>query len=167
MAYGLPTTLPQFCAHKKTFQSDLERAFVLENQLKDWFIKNYHCVVKTFHGNEVFTDYDLLVQFNDGREDVAVEVKEDKCASTTGNIAIEVGRMVNGNMKDTCLSISKADLYAYYFRGAFHLIATTTLKQLVKSKHAVMKWGGSGKRAVIAIIKEKVLLRHVIKSFEI
>lgn len=162
MAYVTLTTTPDYQVPKTTFKADLKRAYDLENKLKQWFLENYKCTVETFQGIGSFTNYDLKVTFDDG-EVITFEVKEDKMVSRTGNVAVEVGRRVQGQMIDTCLSISKADVYVYFFEDAFHFIPAESLRQFIKDKKFVFAtWGGDAKKAVCVLFSKKFFLQHSI-----
>jgi hypothetical protein len=141
------------------FKQDLAVAHRLENDLKR-LLENYEdCTVTTSQDKASFSDWDLKVSFPDGSEDLTIELKEDRLACVTGNIAVEIFRIVNGTKRDTCLSVTKADAWAYYFNGMFHLINTKELKELARKGRIVI--GGDADRARCSLVPVKEFLSHV------
>jgi hypothetical protein len=146
----------------KGFKKDLEEAQYLENQLKLILEDFADCIVETSQDQASFSDWDLKVDLKDGTEGLKIEVKQDRRVAETGNIAVELGRIVDGKWKDTCLSVTKSDVYAYYFFKQYHFIKTSTLKQLVdEKKYAKIVAGGDANRARCAIFPKELFLKHV------
>ena len=156
------TTLPDYkpSKGKEGFAKDLSRAHFIENQLTE-------CLLKQDDIKEVnnaqhlgsFSDWDLEAVFEDDTT-TTIEVKEDKMAPVTKNVAIELGRVSYGVKRDTCLSISKSDAYAYYIEDRFYILKTSVLKDLVESCKYNKTWGGDRGAAFICLIPLKIIVEN-------
>jgi hypothetical protein len=143
------------------FKADKQQANKVENQLKAILENYWECTINTSQDKGAFSDWDLEVIFKNGEPNLYIEVKQDNQVNKYGNIAVEIGRVVNGQWRDTCLSATKSDAYAYYFNNTFHLIDTPVLKQLYKDKkYKSIKPGGDGMRARNALFPVELFLQH-------
>ncbi|MFT3908328.1 MAG: hypothetical protein QM737_02795 [Ferruginibacter sp.] len=141
----------------KNFKPKLARANELEDELKESIEKTDNCVAVTTKDKGAFSDYDLKITYPSGIT-VTVEVKEDKQVYKTGNIAVEMYRQLSTGIRPTCISISKADYFAYYYDNKFHFIKTATLRELLQDKTLYWEtWGGDGGIARSAIFKREVI----------
>jgi hypothetical protein len=145
------------------FKNDLAEANELENKLAEILRTKYKMENVTTSSSIIdgsFSDYDVKGD-QDGVE-ISFEVKQDKLVSTTGNIAVETHRILaDGTKRDTCISVSKADAFVYYFNSTFYAINTAKLKELTENKPVVN--GGDGMRSRCALIKKEEFLKHATK----
>lgn len=141
------------------FQLDI--AHEIETDFKNKIENDFGCVVEHSKDYGSFPDWDLKADYGYGLF-VTYEVKADFMCSITGNVAVELSRTVNGVVKPTCLSISKADYYVYYVYGFFYIIKTEDLRKLVDDKEyfTIRHNMGDGQRASCAMFKAKHLLKH-------
>lgn len=140
-----------------TFSTDLQEAHEVENRLGETLVKQYSGRYETSQSMGSFPDWD--VSYSSPVEGtITFEVKQDKMSWKTGNIAIEFQRTLkDGTVKPTCLSISKADAYAYFIQDRFYIINTDELKQKIKSKQElkIVHGAGEGNRASCYLIPVK------------
>ncbi len=150
------------------FSQDLQRANSLENQLCQ-LIENEipDCKATTSQHLKSFKEWDIKVQFPDASK-TFLEVKEDRNASSTGNIAVELYKEFDGKKENSCLSASTADFFVYYFDSAFHFIKTSVLKKMVFCQEYFRKTaGGNGKRAVVALFKDWIFKKQCSYIFKV
>lgn len=146
------------------FKNDLAEANQLENKLAEKLKNRYKakeafCSSTLYEGS--FSDWDVKTILEDGTE-ITFELKEDKLVSTTGNIAVEKYRILaDGTKRDTCISVSKADAFVYYFNSTFYAINTEKLKELSENKPVVNS--GDGMRSRCALIKKEEFLKYATK----
>jgi hypothetical protein len=148
-----------------TFTKDLAAAHEVENKLAEIFRQNYDCTVTTSQDKGSFPEWDLSIFFKDENFTRTVEVKHDKMASVTGNIAVEYQRtMKDGTVRPTCISISQSDLYAYYFDGTFYIIDTDELRRMIADKKYfyTVHNSGDGQRASCYLFKKEEFLKHAV-----
>ncbi|MFT3912252.1 MAG: hypothetical protein QM737_22685 [Ferruginibacter sp.] len=135
------------------------RSDVLEDQLKESLEKIDGCTVITSQHLGAFSDWDLKLTYPSGIT-VTVEVKEDKRCLETGNVAVELYRVKsNGEVRKTCISVSKADYFAYYLgEGQFYFIKTSALRELLQNRDLYYEtFGGDGGTARNAIFKREII----------
>ena len=105
------------------------------------------------HKEGYFKEYDLVI--NKDGVDIKIEVKSDRQASRTGNLAIEY----ECNKKPSGITSTEADYWIYFIvypdRDECYIIPIEKLRELVKSCHKVR--GGDGMRSKMFLLnKEKV-----------
>ena len=148
-----------------TWQSDLANAHILENQFAERIQQLYpKAKIKQAPTGSSFSDWDIEVIWPKGS--ITFEIKEDRQASEwSSNVAVEFGRTLkDGTYKPTCLSISKADCWVYYFHDTFWLIGAADLKELVKTANRTI--GGDGNKAHIYLVKKDKFLSKAHNCFE-
>ncbi|MDQ2718222.1 MAG: hypothetical protein M3Z26_00470 [Bacteroidota bacterium] len=146
-----------------TFSQDLASAHEIENKLANQFRNNCDCTVTTSQEFGAFPDWDLKVHFDEQNIDLTVEVKNDKKAVITGNIAVEFQRtMKDGTVKPTCISVSKADLFAYYFDNQFYIIGTKKLRTIIKKQKYfyTANNAGDGERSSVYLFTKDVFKKY-------
>jgi hypothetical protein len=112
---------------KKKFSKDLLEGQIVEQELANLLIKrNPYAQIEfnTSATNDIkqLRKYDFIL--SNGSTLNKIEVKYDKKASQTNNVAIEV----------YCVNYSEADIFAYKINNKFYFIKTTMLKSLIESK---------------------------------
>lgn len=140
-----------------TFQTDLEEAHQVEKRLGDEMVNLYGGSYITSQSLGSFPDWDVSFT-SDGGVEITFEVKQDKKADSTGNVAIEFQRILkDGTIRPTCLSISKADSYAYFIAGVIYLISTNVLRNKINKSRTkkIVHGAGEGNRASIYLIPVK------------
>lgn len=82
--------------------------------------------------------YDIIIFLKNGRY-VPVEIKRDKTAETSGNVAVLYYKSYDGNKtkKAAGVYISESIIYAIHINDVFYCIPTTTLKEFVKDNQTV------------------------------
>ena len=137
-----------------TFQTQLTEAHIVENRLAEYFKTNYNCTVKTSQELGSFPAWDLSIDFIDEDVNITFECKQDKLVWKTKNVAVEWQRTLkDGTVKPTCISISQAEIYAYYFNSCYWLIPTDKLRQLISDNNFTIKHNaGDGSRASVYLI---------------
>jgi hypothetical protein len=105
--------------------------------------------------------FDILMSKRDTNEKKTFEVKTDyyvKEGNDTGNIAVEIRH----NNKPSGISVTKADVFIYYFRNLpednMWVIKTSELKSLIKdniSEMRVVMGGDSNTTQIVLIPKHK------------
>ena len=78
----------------------------------------------------------------------------------TKNVAVEFGRVVNGNKVDSCISITEATWWVYFINNTFYFIETSTLKQLIKDNEFRIGEGGAGERSRMYLIPLSLFLAN-------
>ena len=113
-----------------------------------------------------FKEYDLEI-IKDGKK-TTIEVKSDKQASLTGNLAIEY----KCNKKPSGITTTTADFWIYFIvydriidgvnhsREECYKIPTEELRQLVKKCHKVS--GGDGNRSRMYLLKKSAVRGYLI-----
>ncbi len=145
-----------------SFKTDLTEAHIVENRLAEYFKTNYNCTVKTSQDLGSFPAWDLSVDFIDEGVNVTVECKQDKLVWKTGNVAIEFQRTLkDGTVKPTCISISQAEIYAYYFNSSYWLTPTDKLRQMISDNNFPVKHNaGDGNRASVYLVPVEVFKKN-------
>jgi len=140
-----------------TFHSDLKEAHQVENTLGKRLVNLYGGDYNTSQSFGSFPDWDVSYTSGSGVE-ITFEVKQDKKAYSTGNVAIEFQRILkDGTVKPTCLSISKTDCYAYFISGVIYLISTNVLREKIKKSTTkkIVHGAGEGNKVSIFLIPVK------------
>ncbi|WP_449439615.1 hypothetical protein [Pedobacter steynii] len=134
-----------------TFKNDLKEAQEIEYQLMTNIIgSGYTCTSTQSCGN--FPDYDLIVTPKD-KPQFTIELKYDKKASTTGNIAIEVGKLdYDGNEVVSGLSVTSSDYYVYYFNSEWWMINTNKLKDKLSKINPIIVHGGDYSKTILNLV---------------
>lgn len=90
------------------------------------------------------------------------EVKYQRKAETTGNIAIEVFKTIGGERKPSGLTATTADWWVLILPGRdcdFYLIRPLTILQLLKDgHHKAVLWGGDKGTTTMAIFEKDKFL---------
>lgn len=134
------------------------RSDVVEDMLAESLRKKDGATVITSQDKGAFSDWDLHITYPSGIT-VTIEVKEDKKVEKTGNVAVEIYRQLKSGIRPTCISVTKADYFAYYFDKKFHFIKTSALKALVEDKTTHFEtWGGDGGISRNCIFKKQIIL---------
>ena len=111
------------------------------------------------HMKGYFKEYDLIIT-KDGKK-TKIEVKSDRQASITGNMAIEY----ECNKKPSGLTSTQADYWIYFVvhkdTHDCYKIPTNELKDLVKNCRKVS--GGDGYRSRMYLLKIKDCVKYKIK----
>ena len=113
----------------KTFNDDLEYGRVAEEACKSYLLRRGYDVVEDAP-KEYFPDYDL--RFYTGGYWYNVEVKRDRKAKFTGNIAIEVFN----NCSNSSSGLSATSSHYYYIStdSADYVIRTNELKSYIDKR---------------------------------
>lgn len=146
-----------------TFETDLKEAHIIENKLGQMFSTKHDCIVETSQDKGSFSEYDVKIFFKDKSEEITFEVKQDKMTLITQNIAVEYQRtLASGEIRPTCISISKADVWAYWVQNTFWLIDRIALQKMIKDKkYKMIKYNaGDGGRASIYLFDKNVFFKH-------
>ena len=146
-----------------TFDTDLQEAHAVENLLGEQFKSKHNCIVTTSQDKGSFSDWDVSIEFLDYDTTRTFEIKHDKQTYRTGNVAVEWQRtMKDGSVRPTCISISKADVWAYYINSTFYLIDTEDLRQMIREEKysRIMHNAGDGNRASIYLFSKEVFIKH-------
>jgi hypothetical protein len=147
-----------------TFDTDLLEAHEKENLFGKIFSESRHnCEITTSQDKGSFSDWDVKIYFTDHKKELTFEVKQDKMTQSTGNIAVEYQRTLkSGEIRPTCISISKADVWAYWVANSFWLIDTESLRQMIADKKykADISGAGEGNRASVYLFDKKVFFKH-------
>lgn len=126
------------------FSSDLSYGKMYEQQLLKYIEHDSYEFSVGY-----FPDWDVKITKNN--IDSFFEVKADRMAHHTGNIAIEI----ECSNKPSGLSTTKADFYAIFITGGkndkLYIIHVETLRQKIKGCRLV--YGGDGKRAKMALLR--------------
>ena len=112
------------------------------------------------HMKGYFKEYDLIIT-KDGKE-TKIEVKSDKQASKTGNLAIEY----ECNNKPSGITSSTADYWIYFIvypeekREECFKIPIDHLKNIIKTCRKVS--GGDGMRSRLYLVKKSLVEKYLI-----
>jgi|OM-RGC.v1.029334484 hypothetical protein len=109
------------------FNNDLQYGQKYEEKAIQYFINNGY-ELKEYIPNKKVLEYDFIISKDN--KDYKIEVKCDRLASKTGNIAIEY----ECSNKPSGISTSQADYYIYYIVDKCKLlIETSKLKEMIKN----------------------------------
>lgn len=138
------------------FKEDVKHASKMEYHFIDILKKNgYSFVEKSEEGNSY---YDIK-SIKNGKT-LTFELKEDMQTATTGNIAIEVSKEINGITMPSCLSITTSDIYIMKIsKGKFfkyYFIETKKLRMFINNKNFEIIKGGDKNRSNLVLIPEKL-----------
>lgn len=130
------------------FQSDLKFGEAYQHLLKELV---EHDLCSMSKGN--FKEWDVKMT-KDGF-DLTFEVKADRLATKTGNMAIEIA--CSG--KPSGLTASKADYWAYFIHGTrdWYMMDTEELRDMLKAKKYREVNGGDGWRSRMVLVPLKDL----------
>lgn len=145
-----------------TFQKDLHESQALENKFKE-LLESQDIVVTTTQDKGKFDAFDIMAVR--GNVVVTFEIKYDRMVKRTGNVAVEMHKVVKGVKQNSGLSATKADFYAYYFDGDndFYVIHPPRLEKLIADeKHKKIVHGGDGYRSVLALFDRNVFKEECI-----
>jgi len=134
-----------------TFKTDLEYSNHIESYLCNIINESGFKAITT-KDKKLFPDYDIII--NSSTDKKTIEVKVDKKCEQTGNIAVEVKKEINGEEKQSGLSITKADVWIYYLpnEDEFYYLQT---KKLMKNKNKGFRyvWGGDNNSSRMILFK--------------
>lgn len=139
------------------FQKDLKQGKKYEK-----IALNYleYDTVEHIEGN--FKEYDFIITIQD--EKYKIEVKSDRQASSTGNLAIEY----ECNNKLSGISTSLADFWIYFIvypdRDECYKIPTNELKEIIKNCKSVI--GGDNNLSKMYLINKLKLKQYLIKKIK-
>lgn len=138
-----------------TFNYQLKQSQAKEQQLVStlsWM--GYHTSTTQKEGE--FSSYDVAawVPGKESTTTATYEVKLDHLSITTGNVAVEVCKVIDGERKPSGLTASRATYQAYYFPGdeTCYVINTSILALMVKNKeYTRVVHGGDGGHSVLCL----------------
>jgi hypothetical protein len=114
------------------------------------------------HDTKYRKEYDLII-IKDGKK-IKIEVKSDRQASITGNLAIEY----ECNKKGSGITTTEADFWVYFIvypdRDEVYKIPIDDLKELIKSCNKVS--GGDGGRSRMYLLYKTKIKQYLIEKNE-
>ena len=135
------------------FEKDLATGQEYEKRSLLYLDYDTHKFIQGYH-----KEYDLEIT-KDGKK-ITVEVKSDKQASLTGNLAIEY----KCNKKPSGITTTTADFWIYFIvyedKNECYKIPTEELRNLVKNCHKVS--GGDGNRSRMYLLKKSAVSDYLI-----
>ncbi len=137
------------------FKKDLQTGHFYEKKCLEYL--DYDTVE---HKKGYFKEYDLIIT-KDGKE-TKIEVKSDKQASKTGNLAIEY----ECNNKPSGITSSTADYWIYFIvypeekREECFKIPIDDLKNIVETCRQVS--GGDGMRSRLYLVKKSLVEKYIV-----
>ena len=135
------------------FQKDLATGHEYEKRSLLYLHYDTHKFIQGYH-----KEYDLEI-IKDGKK-IKIEVKSDKQASLTNNLAIEY----ECNKKPSGITSTTADYWVYFIvfedREECYKIPTEELKELVKDCKQVS--GGDGQRSRLYLINKSIVKDYLI-----
>ena len=135
------------------FQKDLKTGHEYEKRSLLYLDYDTHEFIKGYH-----KEYDLEIIKDDKK--ITIEVKSDKQASLTGNLAIEY----KCNKKPSGITSTTADFWVYFIvysdREECYKIPTEELKELVKGCKKVS--GGDGMRSRMYLLNKSIVQKYLI-----
>lgn len=112
------------------------------------------------HDTKYRKEYDLII-IKDGKE-IKIEVKSDRQASRTGNLAIEY----ECNRKPSGITSTEADFWIYFIvhpdRDEVYKIPIENLRELVKDCHKVS--GGDGGRSRMYLLHRTKIQQYLVEK---
>jgi len=146
-------------ADGNTFKTDLERSQTIERRLCDIITQTgYKAETTQDKGN--YSGYDIIIN---NRK--TIELKVDYESKRTGNIAVEVSKVINDEEQKSGLSITTADYYVYHLPDEpnnFYFILTKNLKA-IKDKAFRMVRGGDNNAVWLRLYRKEVFLPYCMK----
>lgn len=146
---------------KQKIYKDLEEGNNVENELVK-ILENSGLKVTTTQVDGLNSKYDLIV--NTIKKTYTIEVKFDRMVNETGNVAIELHKILNDEKLPSGLSITEADYYVYKLSDKFYSIKTKKLKDLIKKliKNDAIKivMGGDNRSVCIGLISKYIFKKH-------
>jgi hypothetical protein len=141
---------------QSTFKSDLKRSQAIEDKLCDIIIKAGF-KASTTQDKGHYSGYDLIIN-----DKTTIELKVDYESELTGNIAVEVSKVINGKEQKSGLSITSADYYVYHLPNEpniFYFIQTNKLK-VIKDKAFNMVRGGDNNSVWLRLYRKDVFTSY-------
>ena len=147
-----------------SFDSDLVESQGKENELAD-LLRSWGCIVSTSQNRGKFIEFDLLVYDAPDSSPIKIELKFDRLSEKTGNVAVELYTMLNGQKKFSGITATKSDLLSYCFPGdrSFYFISPAELLELARRKSENVVFGGDGGRACIALIRKEIFIENCLR----
>ena len=137
------------------FKYDLIEAQAEENKVAD-ILRSYNYNVTTTQDLLQFSGYDLVAVDNKTGLEFTFEIKQDKKAEKSYNVAIEISKKVDGISYRSGLSATKASHTIYSIGGKYYSILTRKLKDLLKDlkkdDNLTVVWGGDRSSAKIVLL---------------
>jgi hypothetical protein len=112
-----------------SFKQDLYNAQQIEFQIMESIMSSGHTCTSTASFG-IFPDYDIVVKPLN-KPQFKAEIKHDIKHTTTQKVAIETGKVRDGYIVKSGLSITKADYYIYQLEDKKYMIKTDRLKKLL------------------------------------
>lgn len=135
------------------FKKDLETGHIYEKRSLLYLDYDNYNIIEGYH-----KEYDIEI-FKDGNK-IKIEVKSDKMASLTNNLAIEY----ECNNKASGITSTTADFWVYFIifedREECYKIPIEELKELVKDCKQVS--GGDGMRSKMYLLNKSKVLKYLI-----
>lgn len=152
-----------------SFTYDLQDSQKQENELAAIF-KQAGYTVTTTQSKGNYSDYDLQVRYENSSTPSYIELKYDKMAATTKNVAVELYKTISNRQFSSGISATKADWIVYKFTDKQHFygIQTEDLKKLIDDKkYKRLVTGGDGKRCTLALFDRNLFIKNCeIVSYE-
>lgn len=154
---------------QKNFEVSLKEGIEAENEFAEE-LKRIGLQVKQMEGHH--PEYDMEVTNPATGETKTYEVKYDKMRCETGNVPVEVGKIVKGVGLPSGLSITTADYHVYKFQSFpnWYIIETSKLKELVNEKNDSTKspfqlQTGDGDRTTLDLVCAKKFETYCLQKF--
>lgn len=143
-----------------TYQIDVTQSRNKENEFAN-ILTSKGWVTTTTQASEYFPAYDLAA--SSGTTTNYYEVKYDRKSTTTGNVAVELYKVINDVKMCSGLTATKSTYYIFCFTddSNFYQIKTHELFQLIKMmKYKFNCSGGDNNSSQLAIFDKEFLLSH-------
>lgn len=143
-----------------TFYSDLKEGQKTENIIYYLLKKNNHNIQKnTSNDYQTLKEYDLILN-----NSIKIEVKYDKMASITGNLALEY----NCSNKLSGILSTKSQIWVYRIKNQLLFFNTKDLKHAFNSKQYFRTVnGGDSNRAKLALFKLNEIKQYAKRIIDI
>ncbi|WP_158798106.1 hypothetical protein [Pedobacter sp. L105] len=143
-----------------TFKTDLQQSQQVENSFADK-LKTFGYTVSSTQSLGTFSGYDLIATKADSKP-VTFEIKLDNAAQKTGNVAIELYKVINGFKENSGLSATTADYIVYSIPPSnyYYSIKTDKLKEYITERQKVNAlrtvFGGDKNSTCCALVGQEV-----------
>jgi hypothetical protein len=156
--YGYNPMYPMAKRCNETFKKNLHTSQQIETNFSHTLQQlGYNTTTTQDKGS--FKGYDVTASIpNCSGCTLQYDIKHDQLAHTTGRIAVELWKELNGKRYPSGLTATQADFFVYSFPeddAHFYLIHTRILKNLIKAKqHIRTVMGGNGGWFKIALFEK-------------
>ncbi|MCX2486592.1 hypothetical protein [Pedobacter sp. MR2016-24] len=148
------------------FHKDLKSGQSAENEVAS-ILQQFGYNVTSTQNQMLFEGYDLIVTTPKSKTKY-IEVKEDRMADNTGNVAVEIGKKdYDGQLQKSGLSATQSTHMVFKIVGKydkFYSIKTEALKQLIRDRKAdgLLKivMGGDNQNSKIALLPLIILKKN-------